>query len=547
MDDYTQEGPQSTRDIRFDADARDWLISGVDKLADAVKVTLGPGGRNVVIHRRGCRPTLTKDGVTVASHIKLQDPREDAGAQVVLQAASRTNDVAGDGTTTATVLAQAMVHAGRRALAAGHEPKGLKAGMNAACSDICTRIRELATPIDASLHISHVGTISANGDRSVGDAIAQAMERVGTQGIITVEDAHGGQTELELVDGVRFDRGYKSPYFINDPERAQVTFDDAYVLVSDRTFKTMADLLPIVEAVSREGRPLLVIAGDIEDEALKLLTLNKVRGTLKSCAIIAPGRGSGRVDLLGDIASIVGAEVLTMGDDRKGADIRVEHLGKCERIEVTRTHTTLVGGWAVRHAPEQRDLRKQGVEEQLRDDTTLGSKERGRLEERLAILGGAAAVIKVGGATEVEQGERRDRIIDALHATQAAAAEGVLPGGGMSLHRIAGEARDSRGAATSAFDVGYDIVVDACCAPAVQVLTNAGHNPTSVIHNLSIKTHEHEDEHTWGFDAALGDECDMWERGIIDPAKVVRVALENATSVSAAVLTTGALIVEHGE
>lgn len=538
------QGLNSTKkDVRFDVDARARLIEGIDKLADAVKVTLGPGGRNVIIARQGQAPIVTKDGVTVARHIRLRDEHHDAGAQVVLEAASRTNDVAGDGTTTATVLAQEVVKLGQRALAAGHLPKAVKKGMDRAVEDVTACLQDAAIVVSDTEQVRHVGTISANGDEVVGAALATAVDAVGPRGIITVEDAKGTKTQLELVDGIRLDRGYTSPYFVNDVEKMQVTFEDAYVLLSDRSFKTIPEILPILERVQKEGRPLLIIADEVKDEALKLLTMNKARGNLQVCVIVAPGRGEGRVDLLGDMASMLGGDVITTGDDRTGADITLEHLGRCDSIVAGRYNTTLVGGHGVRHDPSQRDLRRQGVEERLDGLITLNEREEGQLRERLGILGGAAAIVKVGGATEVELGERRDRIIDALSATQAAADEGIVPGGGVALFQAAAKCRAS---ASDIEDegarIGYGIVLAACEAPMRQILENAGHNSARVMAQLDGGSNA-----GTGFNAATGEYVDMIEGGVIDPLKVTRTALENAVSVGGIVLTVGASIVDIGE
>lgn len=530
---------QPKKDIRFNDDARSRIIEGIDILANAVKVTLGPGGRNVIIARDGQPPISTKDGVTVARHVRLRDAHHDAGAQVVLEAASRTNDVAGDGTTTATVLAQAIVHAGRRALAGGHQPKALKHGMELAKDDIITQLKSHARPVETSEQIANVGTISANGDKIVGDALAAAMDKVGSRGIITIEDAKGIDTQLELIDGVRLDRGYTSPYFVNDVEHMQVTFEDAYVLISDRTFKTIPEVLPLLERISKEGKPLLIIADEVKDDALKLMTMNKMRGQLHVCVIVAPGRGSSRIDLLGDLAAVLGGTVISTGDDHVGAELTLDQLGRCSKIVVTRTNTTLIGGAGDKGQDSSKDVRKRGIEEKIHLDPTIDELELGRLRERLGILCGAAAIIKVGGSTEVELGERRDRIVDALNATQAAADEGIITGGGTALYRAAHRASLERDRSIDeSTRVGYDIVVSACSAPIRQILENAGFNAEKILAQVDMLEIEQ------GFDAAAGQFVNMYEHGVIDPVKVSRSALENAVSVGGIIVTLGASIVD---
>lgn len=530
---------QSRKDIKFEERARDELIAGVDQLANAVKVTLGPGGRNVIIARDGQIPIVTKDGVTVAKHVHLRDPHANAGAQVVLEAASRTNDVAGDGTTTATVLAQAIIHEGKKALAAGFNPKELRDGMHAALRDVKQQLHELAEPVETSNDIANIGTISANGDRVIGDAIAAAMDKVGTKGIITIEDAKGTETQLELVDGIRLERGYTSPYFVNDVERMQVAYEDALVFMSDRQFKTVADLLPMLEFVKKEDRSLIIVADDIKDEALKFLTMNKIRGSVEVCVIVAPGRGVARVDLLGDMAAVLGGKVFSAGDELAG-NFTLDDFGRCDKVNITRTHSTFIGGRGVRDEFDRVAERKVGVEEKLREDVTLDDVEKGKLRERLAILGGAAAIIKVGGATEIEMNERRDRIVDALHATQAAADEGIIPGGGTTLWRIASLLKSDMTSRHDVHAMGYGIVVNSCVAPMRQILNNAGMNADAVIADLKAV----EKQRSWGFDAATGKIRDLVQAGIIDPVKVTRTAIENAVSVATTILTVGASIVD---
>lgn len=535
MDGMLDIPQENKKDIQFDVDARDRLIRGVDKLADAVKVTLGPGGRNVIIHKSGQAPIITKDGVTVARHVVLADPHENAGAQVVKEAASRTNEVAGDGTTTATVLTQAIVRTGKKYLAAGHQPKSMGVGMELALDHIVDALVEIAEPVNSSQHIRHVGTISANGDEVIGNAISAAMDKVGVQGIITIEDAKGMETSLELVDGIRLDRGYTSPYFVNDVERMRVNYENAYVLVSNRQFKAMADLIPIMEKIVKEGRPILIIADEVEGEALKLLTANKMQGKLDCCVIVAPGRGEHRINLLGDIACMTGATLIADGDGRSMADLTLDDLGMCGKVIVTRTHTTLIQG---RGDEANRGVRKASVEKLLSDQPD--DLETKKLQARLAILGGAAAIIKVGGATEVEMGERKDRIVDALNATQAAAEEGIVPGGGMALYRISRMLQESLKSIDMSTDerAGYMVVLQACESPLRQILENAGLQVDKILATLDGKPSQ------VGFNAAVGQFVDMVDSGVIDPVKVTRTALENAISVGGIILTVGASIVD---
>lgn len=536
MTDMLEIQQENKKDIQFDVDARDRLIRGVDKLADAVKVTLGPGGRNVIIHKSGQTPIITKDGVTVARHVVLSDPHENAGAQVVKEAASRTNEVAGDGTTTATVLTQAIVRAGKKFLAAGHRPKQMGSGMELALDHVVDALIEMSVPVNSSQHIRHVGTISANGDDVIGAAISDAMDRVGVQGIITIEDAKGMETSLELVDGIRLDRGYTSPYFVNDVERMRVSYENAYVLVSNRQFKAMADLIPILEKVAKEGKPILIIADEVEGEALKLLTANKMQGKLECCVVVAPGRGDHRINLLGDIACMTGAKLIADGDGRSMSEVTLEDLGVCGKVTVTRTHTTLIQGRGEEH---DRMVRKASVEKLLGDHPD--DLETKKLQARLAILGGAAAIIKVGGATEVEMGERKDRIVDALNATQAAAEEGIVPGGGMALYRISRVLHESlkdRGDMHVDEKAGYTVVLQACESPLRQILENAGLPVDKILATLDAKPQQ------VGFNAAVGQFVDMVDSGVIDPVKVTRTALENAISVGGIILTVGASIVD---
>lgn len=524
------------KNVMFDDDARRRLIVGVDKLANAVKVTLGPGGRNVIIQRKDDQPIITKDGVTVAQHIALVDPHEDVGAKAVAQAASRTNDLAGDGTTTATVLTQALIHAGQKVLAAKYVPKQVVLGVKKAADDVVEHLRSQATPIETSEQISFVGTISANGDKHIGDAIAKAMERVGANGIIDVDEAKGFETQLELIDGIRIERGYTSPYFVTDMNRMVVEFDDPYILVTNRRYKSLTELIPILERVQRESAPILIIADEVEGEALKLLTANKMQGKLDCCVICAPERGTRRVTLLDDIACMVGATLITDGDGRDMSDVTLNDLGRCKKLTISKTTTTMIGGMSDRNV---RDERIKTLESQLASDI-LTDPERDFIQRRLAILGGAAAMIKVGGATELEMIERRDRIVDALNATQAAADEGIIPGGGVALYRTAKtlmsnieniESPDQR--------AGYMMMLEACTAPLRQILHNAGQNAEKIMAKL-----DDDDTYTYGYDAVRCAFVDMMKAGVIDPVKVTTTAVHNASSIGGIILTVGASIVD---
>jgi chaperonin GroEL len=525
-------------DVKFDDDARNAVCEGIDKLANAVKVTLGPGGRNVIITSRGRTPVVTKDGVTVARSIRFADQHADAGAQLIMQAAARTNDVVGDGTTTSTVLTQAIVHAGRRALAAGIHPQRIKDGMELACDHVTQALREISRDVTSRDDLVHIATVSANGDADMGNVIATAVERVGPNGIITVSDTSGHTTTLELVDGVRFNRGYTSPYFVNDTERARVVLEKPYILTSDCQFKTVQELLPIAEWCVGQGRALLIIADDVKDEALKFLTGNKARGALNVCVVVAPGRGSARVDLLGDIVSIVGGQVMTQG--HMMSQPAVDMLGQCDQVVITRTETSLICGAASGSPPDttsERNARRINVEREL-EDPTLPDDRRARLRERLTILTGAAAIVHVGGVTEVELHERRDRIVDAINATQVASRSGIVPGGGCALVWARSNCH-VLGDTEHGVAVGYDIVLDACSSPLEQIAINAGHNPARALAAVEDATGH------IGFDARTGNLVDMIEAGIIDPVDVTCASLSSAVSVGCIVVTLGASVVER--
>lgn len=523
-------------DVKFDDDARNAICAGIDKLADAVKVTLGPGGRNVIIASRGKTPIVTKDGVTVARAIRLSDPHADAGAQLIMQAASRTNDVVGDGTTTSTVLTQAIVHGCKRALAAGIHPQHLKKGMELACEHVIDTLKKSAYQIKSRDDLLNVAKISSNGDSTMGDVIATAVERVGSNGIISVSNTSGHTTTLELVDGVRFERGYTSQYFVNDLERSRVVLERPYILVSDCQFKTMQELLPIAEMCASQGRSLLIIADDVKDEALKFLTGNKARGALNVCVVVAPGRGSARIDLLGDIVSIVGGQVVTMGSSLTSQPT-IDVLGECEQIIVTRTETSLICGTST--VTNDRAARRVNVEREL-EDPTLPDDQRSRLRERLTILTGAAAIVHVGGVTEVELHERRDRIIDAINATQVALRSGIIAGGGCALARARLSCIISDDTDPGIF-AGYKIVLSACTVPLEQIARNAGLNHTRILANI-----EDGNSNIIGFDVTTGNVIDdMIIAGIVDPVDVTCASLTSAISVGSIVVTLGASVIEY--
>jgi len=520
------------REVKFGEEARMLLSKGIDTLANVVKVTLGPGGRNVVIVQRGKPPIVTKDGVTCARHVFLSDPQHDAGARIVLEAASRTNDIAGDGTTTATVLAQSLVGGANRLLSAGHQPRHVAAGFDAALVDVIARLRELAIAVTDRTELERIGTISANGDNTIGALLADAIDVVGADGIITIEDARGHITSLDIVDGVKLTRGYTSPYFVNDVERMRVVFEDAFVLLTDMTFKTMADVVALLELTHKLGKPILIIASAVVDEALKVITVNRTRGNLQACVIVAPGRGTSRVELLHDIAARIGGNVLLDGSGRTCNDITIEDLGRCANVIVTQHDTTLIGGAADQGIITRR---MQG----LLQAAELGRIDQGIIDERKAVLTGAAAVIKVGGATDLEVGERRDRVVDALCAVRAATAEGIVPGGGCALFHAGNDLRIQCGGGDridGRMRGGYMLVLDACEAPFRQIMSNAGINADRAIVKML--------GHLQGVDATTGETVDMIEHGIIDPVKVTCTALTNAVSIANTVISIGASLVE---
>ncbi|MCA0434584.1 MAG: chaperonin GroEL [Proteobacteria bacterium] len=523
----------AAKDVRFAGDAREKMLRGVDILANAVKVTLGPKGRNVVIEKSFGAPRTTKDGVTVAKEVELEDKFENMGAQMVREVASKTNDLAGDGTTTATVLTQAIVREGAKAVAAGMNPMDLKRGVDLAVAAAIEDIKKRAKKVKGSDEVAQVGTISANGEKEIGDMIAKAMQKVGNEGVITVEEAKTAETELDIVEGMQFDRGYLSPYFITNADKMVAELEDAYILLHEKKLSSLQSMLPILEAVVQTSRPLLIIAEDIEGEALATLVVNRLRGGLKVAAVKAPGFGDRRKAMLEDIAILTGGEVISEDLGIKLENVTIDMLGRAKRVKVEKENTTIVDG-----SGKKADIngRVAQIKQQIEETTSDYDKE--KLQERLAKLAGGVAVIKVGGATEVEVKERKDRVDDALNATRAAVEEGVVPGGGVALLRAkkAVEAITSKNADVQA---GINIVSKALEAPIRQIVENAGVEGSIVVGKVLEKSGN------FGFDAQNEEYGDMIEKGIIDPAKVVRVALQDAASVSSLLITTEAMIAER--
>ena len=523
----------AAKEVKFSSDARDRMLRGVDILADAVKVTLGPKGRNVVIDKSFGAPRITKDGVSVAKEIELKDKFENMGAQMVREVASKTNDLAGDGTTTATVLAQAIVREGSKAVAAGMNPMDLKRGIDLGVSAVVADLKSHARKISANTEIAQVGTISANGDEEIGRILAEAMDKVGNEGVITVEEAKSLATELEVVEGMQFDRGYISPYFVTNNDKLRVELDDPYILIHEKKLSNLAALVPLLEKVVQSGRPLLIIAEDVEGEALATLVVNKLRGGLKVAAVKAPGFGDRRKAMLEDIAVLTAGNVVSEELGTKLETVTIEMLGRAKKVTIDKDYTTLVDGAGQRSAIDSRVAQ---IRRQIEDTTSDYDRE--KLQERLAKLAGGVAVVRVGGATEVEVKEKKDRVDDALHATRAAVEEGILPGGGVALLRAL-KALDGVKAANDDQKAGLDIVRRALQAPARQIVANAGEDASYVVGKLLEKT-----DYNWGFNAATGEYQDLVKAGVIDPAKVVRTALQDAASVASLLITTEALIAE---
>ena len=522
----------AAKEVRFGAEAREKMLRGVDILANAVKVTLGPKGRNVVIDKSYGAPRTTKDGVTVAKEIELEDKFENMGAQMVREVASKTNDIAGDGTTTATVLTQAIVREGAKNVAAGMNPMDLKRGIDMAVACAIEDLKKRSKKIKSSEEVGQVGAIAANGEKSIGDMIAKAMQKVGNEGVITVEEAKTAETELEVVEGMQFDRGYLSPYFITNADKMVAELEDVYILLHEKKLSSLQAMLPILEAVVQSGKPLLIIAEDIEGEALATLVVNKLRGGLKICAVKAPGFGDRRKAMLEDIATLTGGQLIAEDLGIKLESVTLDMLGRAKRVRVDKENTTIVDG-----SGKKADIagRISQIKAQIEETTSDYDKE--KLQERLAKLAGGVAVIKVGGSTEIEVKERKDRVDDALNATRAAVEEGIVPGGGVALLRAkkAVDALHSDNADTMA---GIKIVSKALEAPIRQIVENAGVEGSIVVGKLLEKSGN------YGFDAQNEEYCDMVEKGIIDPTKVVRVALQDAASVASLLITTEAMIAE---
>jgi chaperonin GroEL len=523
----------AAKNITYAEDARQAMLRGVNKLADAVKITLGPKGRNVVLEKKFGSPLSTKDGVSVAKEIELEDPRENMGAQLVREVASKTSDVAGDGTTTATVLAQAIFREGVKAVTAGSNPMDIKRGIEKAVEISTNEIKKLSRPI-AGKAISQVGTISANNDESIGEIIAQAMEKVGKDGVITVEEAKGLETSLEVVEGMQFDRGYLSPYFVTDPERMEVVLEDAYILIHEKKISSMKDLLPILEQVAKSSKPLLLIAEDVEGEALATLVVNKLRGTLHAAAVKAPGFGDRRKAMLDDIAILSGGKSITEDLGIRLENVKLEDLGRAKKVVIDKENTTLVEGGGKSKAIEGRvkQIRAQ-IEE------TTSDYDREKLQERLAKLVGGVAVIKVGAATESEMKEKKARVEDAMHATKAAVEEGIVPGGGVALIRCVPALDEAiKKEKNEDMAIGIRIVKRAMEEPIRQIANNAGYEGSVVVNQVQTL------DKAKGFDAQNEKFVDMIEAGIIDPTKVVRSALQNAASIASLMLTTEAIVNE---
>jgi len=521
----------AAKEIIFDEGGRALILKGVNTLADTVKATLGPRGRNVVIEKSWGSPTVTKDGVTVAKEIELENKFENMGAQMVKEVASKTSDVAGDGTTTATVLAQAIYREGARMVAAGHNPMDLKRGIDAAVGKIVDELKKMSKATKGQKDIQQVGTISANGEEAIGKFIAEAMEKVGKEGVVTIEEAKGMETVLDVVDGMQFDRGYLSPYFVTDADRMEAVLNDAFVLICEKKISAMKDLLPILEQVARAGKPMCIVAEDIEGEALATLVVNKLRGTLQVCAIKAPGFGDRRKEMLKDIAVLTGGQAVTEDLGVKLESITLKDLGRAKRITVDKDNTTIVDG-----AGKRADIEARTKQIRAQIETTTSDYDKEKLQERLAKLVGGVAVIRVGAHTETEMKEKKARVEDALHATRAAVEEGIVPGGGVALVRSL-KAVEKLNLPTEQM-IGVNIVRRACEEPCRQIATNAGVDGSIVVHKVR------EGSGAFGYNAATDEYEDLVEAGVIDPTKVVRSALQNAASVAALLLTTEALIAE---
>lgn len=525
----------SAKDVKFHDNARARVVKGVNILADAVKVTLGPKGRNVLLERSFGAPTITKDGVSVAKEIELKDKFENMGAQIVKQVASKTADVAGDGTTTATVLAQAIVQEGMKYVASGMNPMDLKRGIDQAVSGVVEALRKLSKPISTSKETAQVAALSANADEAIGKIIADAMDKVGREGVITVEDGKSLDNELDIVEGMQFDRGYLSPYFITDPEKQVAQLDDPLVLLYDKKISNVRELLPVLEGAAKAGKPLLIVAEDVEGEALATLVVNAMRGVLKVTAVKAPGFGDRRKAMLEDIAILTGATVISEETGKQLEKATLQDLGSAKRIEVRKEDTIIIDGAGKQEAI---DARVKTLRKQIEDATSDYDRE--KLQERVAKLAGGVAVIKVGAATEVEMKEKKDRVDDALHATRAAVEEGIVPGGGVALLRARAAIQDLKGANADQ-DAGIRIVRRALEAPLRAIVANAGEEPSVVVAKVADAEGNH------GYNAATGEYGDLVEIGVVDPTKVTRTALQNAASIAGLILTTDATVAQAAE
>ena len=522
----------AAKEVKFHESARTKIVAGVNILADAVKVTLGPKGRNVVLERSFGAPTVTKDGVSVAKEIELKDKFENMGAQMVKEVASKTSDVAGDGTTTATVLAQSIVQEGMKFVAAGMNPMDLKRGIDKAVAATVEELKKLSKPCKSSKEIAQVGSISANGDAEIGKIIAEAMDKVGKEGVITVEDGSGLNSELEVVEGMQFDRGYLSPYFINNAEKQMAMLDNPYVLLHDKKISNIRDLLPVLEQVAKAGKPLLIIAEDVEGEALATLVVNNIRGILKTTAVKAPGFGDRRKAMLEDIAILTGGTVIAEEVGLSLEKATLSDLGQAKRIEVGKEETTIIDGAGDAKAIEGR---VKSVRAQIEEATSDYDKE--KLQERVAKLAGGVALVKVGAATEIEMKEKKARVEDALHATRAAVEEGIVVGGGVALLRTRQNLKNVKGD-NSDQDAGIKIVMRALEEPIRQIVNNAGDEPSVVVNKVL------EGKGNYGYNAATGEYGDLVEMGVLDPTKVTRYALQNAASIAGLILTTDAMVAE---
>ena len=523
----------AAKDVRFSTDARDKMLRGVDILANAVKVTLGPKGRNVILDKSFGAPRITKDGVTVAKEIELEDKFENMGAQMVREVAQKTNDTAGDGTTTATVLAQAIVKEGAKAVAAGMNPMDLKRGVDLAVAEAVKDIAKRSKKIKDSAEVAQVGTISSNGDKAIGKMIADAMQKVGNEGVITVEEAKSLETELDVVEGMQFDRGYLSPYFITNAEKMIAELEDVYLLIHEKKLSSLQAMLPVLEAVVQTGKPLLIVAEDIEGEALATLVVNKLRGGLKVAAVKAPGFGDRRKAMLEDIAILTGGQMIAEDLGIKLENVTLQMLGKAKRVRIEKENTTIING-----AGKKADIEGRVAQIKAQIEETTSDYDKEKLQERLAKLAGGVAVIRVGGATEIEVKEKKDRVDDALNATRAAVEEGVVPGGGVALLRAKAAVAKLKSDNPDE-QAGINIVLKALESPIRQIVENAGGEGSIVVGKITENKSQ-----TFGFNAQNDEYVDMLEAGIVDPAKVVRTALQDAASVAGLLITTEAMVAE---